>query len=156
MEIQCHRIRQLDAIQHRTIVIRQDQCTTPCCVDVHPRAILIGDFTNLFEGINCTSISCTSSCHHTCHDLAFRLKMRHGFFQSINIHLRIFIDRNSHNGLEAHAHHRHVLLHREVCIFRTDDFDVTHCIRRDTITLNRPRITVFVFPVFRYAGITCK
>ena len=123
---------------------------------MHPCAIFVGDCTNFFQWINCTCIGCTRSCNHTSHNLAFSLKVSHGFLKCIHVHACICIYRNSHNRLEAHAHHRHVLLHREMCIFRTNDFNVTHCFRRHAITLNRPRITVFIFPVFRDTRITCK
>ncbi|MND74982.1 hypothetical protein D3C80_665900 [compost metagenome] len=123
---------------------------------MHPRAILVGDFTYFLQWINCACIGRTRSCNHTCHDFTRRLKISHGFFQGIHIHLCICIYRNSHNRLEAHTHHCHVLLHRKMCIFRTNYFDVTHRIRRDTITLNRPGLAIFVFPVFRNTRITCQ
>ena len=123
---------------------------------MHPRAIFVGNRTNFFQWINCASICCTCSCNHTSHNLAFSLKVSHGFLKCIHVHACICIYRNSHDRLEAHAHHRHVLLHREMCIFRTNDFNVTHCFRRNSITLNRPRITVFVFPVFSNTCITSK
>ncbi len=138
------------------MIIRKNQRTTPSSINMHPRTKFIGNFTDFLEWIDCTSICRTRCSNNTSNNFAFRLKMCHGFFECIDIHLRIFIDRNSHDRLEAHPHHCHILLHREVCIFRTNDFDVFHCFCRNTITLNRPWITIFIFPVFRDTPVTCK
>ncbi|MNT63755.1 hypothetical protein D3C72_2015950 [compost metagenome] len=78
VEVQRHRVRQLNTSQHVTVLVRQNQSTAPCRINVHPSAIFVADGTHLLQWVNRTCIGSSGRGHYTCDGLAFGLQAGHG------------------------------------------------------------------------------
>ena len=140
MEVQGDGIHQLDTVQVVTILLRHQQRAAPGRINVHPDILFRSQLSNSTQRIDSTRIGRTGRGHNRQDLLAVRVALFDFRRQIGEIHAGEFVSFHLHHGLVAQTHQRHVFLHGEVGIFRTQHADLTQ-IACQTVLLNRVALT---------------
>ena len=107
---------------------------------MHPDLMLCRKFSNLTQRINRTCVGGTCSRHNRQNLLAVGLRRSKFLFQIVNVHAGKRIGFHQSDRLIAQTQQRHILLHREMGIFRTEHFDLFQ-VTDQTVLLNRVPLT---------------
>ncbi|MNZ95742.1 hypothetical protein D3C78_1149090 [compost metagenome] len=103
---------------------------------MHPNLLLCSHLSNRAQWINRARIGRACGCHDCQNLLAVGIALGNFSGQIVQIHTRTIVGFHQDDRLIAQTQQRHILLHREVCIFRTQHADFAQ-IATQTVLLDR-------------------